>query len=158
MSMREPGFKRCPDCAEDVREQARRCRFCGYSFEPASQPGTVLDFLVRPKPAATAEQLLASWGAEFDEGETLERMVYCRLDDADGFLVVTGRRVLFFTAKKPRCLLEVERTAISGSVHAGRLGRSRIELVADGRTFALSGFVSRTELAAVATSLRIAVA
>ena len=25
-------MKACPDCAEDVREQARKCRYCGYEF------------------------------------------------------------------------------------------------------------------------------
>lgn len=31
-----PGYKACPDCAEDVRAAARKCRFCGYTFENAS--------------------------------------------------------------------------------------------------------------------------
>jgi hypothetical protein len=26
-------WKTCPDCAEDVRAAARKCRFCGYQFE-----------------------------------------------------------------------------------------------------------------------------
>lgn len=26
--------KICPDCAEQVKEAARKCRFCGYRFEP----------------------------------------------------------------------------------------------------------------------------
>lgn len=26
-------FKTCPDCAEQVRHAARKCRFCGYMFE-----------------------------------------------------------------------------------------------------------------------------
>jgi hypothetical protein len=26
-------YKTCPDCAEDVRAAARKCRFCGYMFE-----------------------------------------------------------------------------------------------------------------------------
>jgi hypothetical protein len=26
--------KECPDCAEEVKAAARRCRFCGYYFEP----------------------------------------------------------------------------------------------------------------------------
>jgi hypothetical protein len=29
------GMKRCPDCAEDVRAAARKCRFCGYRFNDA---------------------------------------------------------------------------------------------------------------------------
>jgi Uncharacterised protein family UPF0547 len=26
-------FKACPDCAEEVRAAARKCRYCGYMFE-----------------------------------------------------------------------------------------------------------------------------
>jgi hypothetical protein len=26
-------FKSCPDCAEEIRTAARKCRFCGYRFE-----------------------------------------------------------------------------------------------------------------------------
>lgn len=29
------GLKMCPDCAEDVRERARKCRYCGYEFAKA---------------------------------------------------------------------------------------------------------------------------
>ena len=27
-----PIFRKCPDCAEEVRAEARKCRFCGYIF------------------------------------------------------------------------------------------------------------------------------
>lgn len=31
-----PTFMSCPDCAEDVRLAARKCRFCGYMFQDVS--------------------------------------------------------------------------------------------------------------------------
>jgi hypothetical protein len=44
-STANPATKKCPDCAEDVRAEARKCRFCGFIFpEPAT---------VEPKPAQT---------------------------------------------------------------------------------------------------------
>lgn len=152
----QPGYKRCPDCAEDVREQARRCRFCGHSFEPRRSAGALADLVRRPGPSMSAQQLLESWGAELDPGEAPERLVYCRLGEDDGFLAVTGRRVLFFTARKPRCLLEIELGEVSGTVHSGRFGSSRIELTTGGRMVVLSRFVSREELTWVAVGLGIA--
>lgn len=33
-----PRAKVCPDCAEEVKAQAKKCRFCGYRFEPTGSP------------------------------------------------------------------------------------------------------------------------
>ena len=32
------GMKACPDCAEEVRAAARKCRFCGYEFVDETTP------------------------------------------------------------------------------------------------------------------------
>ena len=34
----EAGGKKCPQCAEIVKEQAKVCRFCGHEFPEARQP------------------------------------------------------------------------------------------------------------------------
>jgi len=33
----EPEMKNCPDCAEDIRTAARKCRFCGYRYDSDPQ-------------------------------------------------------------------------------------------------------------------------
>ena len=45
-----PALKRCPDCAEDVRAEARKCRFCGFIF-PESADAELKPELSETQPA-----------------------------------------------------------------------------------------------------------
>src|ERR1017187_2365484 len=62
-----PATKKCPDCAEDVRAEARKCRFCSFIFpeplafdpEPA-QPNASS----RSAPTTPSEQLLEAGASE----------------------------------------------------------------------------------------------
>lgn len=54
--MRDRAFKRCPQCAEDVLEEAKICRFCGHTFdETGSAP--------RNRSAAVASRAASSHGS-----------------------------------------------------------------------------------------------
>lgn len=41
-------YKTCPDCAEEVRHSARKCRFCGFRFETADEPSGDTGSLLGP--------------------------------------------------------------------------------------------------------------
>lgn len=51
--------KICPDCAEEVKGAARKCRFCGYLFQPEDglEPEAREMLAVTPVPATLGEQV-----------------------------------------------------------------------------------------------------
>jgi hypothetical protein len=55
----EPLLKACPDCAEDVRAAARKCRYCNYWFEGVERPQTE----IRPRGVSVgSSELVARLG------------------------------------------------------------------------------------------------
>jgi hypothetical protein len=95
-------MKACPDCAELVLAQARKCRYCGYEFRPAPTPApantSLFAFLLRRSaPQLTMTETLEQLGVELDPGERLEGLWLGRAYSSDGYVVLTDAR-LFFVA------------------------------------------------------------
>jgi hypothetical protein len=145
--------KQCPDCAELVLAQARVCRFCGYRFDGFRMPAA-LQALRPPARAARLPQLIRGWGVELPADEDVTFFGYCRLDSADGYLLVTARRLMFFAASGGRKLLEWPLEQVAGVAVAGRWGRSWLHLRGPGPDVALHHFANRHALAELAGHLR----
>jgi hypothetical protein len=97
--------KACPDCAESVLLEARRCRFCGYRFdepeEIAANPSgrSWLALLRRPARRSTIPSYLAQAGVMLDDDEQPAGMWLGRVNGNDAYIIVTTAR-LFVTEVK----------------------------------------------------------
>jgi hypothetical protein len=96
-------MKACPDCAELVLAAARRCRYCGYEFRPAtpaatSAPPSASQFaflLRRSEPHLTTTETLEQLGVKLDPGERLDGLWLARAYGSDGYVILTDARLLF---------------------------------------------------------------
>lgn len=146
-------YKRCPDCAEMVRAQARRCRFCGYRFLGASLP-SLADLFRRPPPAARLEDVLAGWGTDLADGETIAFFGFCRLEHDDGYLLLTGARVIFYVSRGARAVIEWPLTDLRGVEITRHRGARELRLAGVHRVAAFRRFASRQALDDVAAQLQ----
>jgi hypothetical protein len=129
--------KQCPDCAEQVLAQARKCRYCGYRFDrrrSGSLFGDLLDNLRNAAADGTLSQLLTDWGVALGDGEHVRFFRLVELDGETGYLLVTGSRLAFFASRRRSQydkLLEFPLARVSVTYAQGRLRRRRLKLSAD---------------------------
>jgi len=139
--------KRCPDCAELVLGAARKCRYCGYRFDHASQTSgpSLADLLRRPKnTTASLPELLSRWGTELSPEETVGYFGHCRLDERAGYLLITTDRVAFFAGRGQERIVDWPRAAVSATLERRALRGAQLKFEAPGGVAAtLDGFASR---------------
>jgi len=146
-------YKRCPDCAEMVRAQARRCRYCGYRFAGSLLP-SLAQLVRRPPPPARLEDVLSGWGTDLAAGETVAFFGFCKLEHDDGYLLLTGARVIFYVSRGSRAVIEWPLADLRGVEIARHRGVRELRLAGVQRTVTIRRFVTRQALEEAAAHLR----
>ena len=136
-----PGYKRCPDCAEEVPALARVCRYCGYRFDAVGEPASLLGDLIRRGLGRRTRGLnlpamLSAWSFHLAEGEEVACFSIAEVDDRAGYLLVTSERLAFFArgSRGAHCkVLEHRLAELVSATTRGRGSRRTLEL--DGGSF-----------------------